>query len=251
MEIITKIVLDIASGEVLERESYEYSGPVELAKGADTANQQRQAELKMQQEAFDRQSQQLDFLNKQFSKYLTGNIGFDPRQLTATRSNFLNTNSSTFNQAGSAVRSALRARGSGGGDQPVGGDYTRGIAGLMGAQASDRSQGLLNLNIQDALQALTNRFNAGSVLSGNAATLTGTQGVAGAGASSALNSYITAKNSGLMQSFASSLGQGLGGGLSAFATGGFGSLGSLAKGGPPASVPYGASQPAPYYGIGS
>lgn len=179
-------------------------------KGGDTANQQRQQELQMQQEAFNAQQAQLTTLKNAFSGYLGGTQGYNPAMLSSMRSQFLNSNNSTFNQAGQQVRSALGARGSGTGALPVGGDYTRGIAGLLAGKAGSQSQGLLGINIQNAQQALTNQFNAGNILSGNAATLTGTQGVAGAGASSALQSYITAANTGFGNAFTTGLGSSLG-----------------------------------------
>lgn len=192
-------------------------------KGGDVANSQRQQELQMQQQAFQQQMQQLSMLNGAFSKYLSGNVGFSPQALAGMQSQFLNSNSSTFNQAGQQVREALAARGSGTGQLPTGGDYTRGIAGLMGAKAQSQSQGLLGLQVQNQQQALQNMFNAGNILSGNAATLTGTQGVAGNAASSALNSYINAVNApGFGTAFAGALGSG----LAAGATGGIGTLAS-------------------------
>src|SRR5262249_15828429 len=166
-------------------------------------------------------------LNARFSGFLSGNQGFSPAAMAGMRSQFLNNNNAAYNQAGQQVRQALAARGSGTGQLPVGGDYTRGIAGLMGSRASSQSQGLLGLNLQNAIQAMNNQFNAGNILSGNAATLTGTQGVAGSGASNALNAYITAKNTGFGSSFTGALGGALGKGLGGFLTGGFGSLGGV------------------------
>lgn len=190
-------------------------------KGGDEANAQRQQELAMQQTAFNKQQQQLDQLKGAFSKYTTQNIGFDPQQYAAMQTQLMNQNSGDYGSAGAQVRSALLARG-GGGSMPTGGSDARAYSGLYGAQASDLSSNLNNLRIQNAQQALTNRFNAGSLLSGNAATLTGTQGVAGSAASSALSDYIKAKNSGVLQSFMGGLGQGLGGGLGAGLSGGIG-----------------------------
>lgn len=189
-------------------------------KGATSkADQQRQDELNMQKSAFDTQQKQLAMLNKSFSGYLGGKTGFDPQMLASMRSQFLNSNNSTFNQAGQQVREALGARGAGTGANPVGGDYVRGISNLLGAKAGSQSQGLLGIDVQNASQALQNQFNAGNILSGNAATLTGTQGVAGAGASSALNSYINASNSGFLGSFQNSLGGALGKSLGTFSGG--------------------------------
>ncbi len=184
-----------SNGRFLDADYFEYEGQVAECKGQSTADQQRTQELNMQTQAFQTQQAQLQSLQKAFSGYLQGNQGFNPQMLSSMRSQFLNNNNQTFNQAGQQVRSALGARGAGTGSQPVGGDYTRGIASLMGAKAGSQSQGLLGLNVQNAQQALTNQFNAGNLLSGNAATLTGTQGVAGNAASSALGSFIQGSNS--------------------------------------------------------
>ena len=221
MRITTRLVLDI-NGTVLEHESYEWDGDVALCKGGDVANQQRQQELNMQQQAFNLQQQQLNFLNTQLSPYLTGNVGFTPEQLASMQSQFLNNNALQFNQAGQSVRQSLAARGGGQGDMPVSGDYVRGLSGLMGAAASSQAQGLLGLNTANAQQALANKFNAASVLSGNAATLSSPIASTGQAASSALQSYIQAQNSGFLGSLARGLGSALGGGLGAAGIGGLG-----------------------------
>jgi len=186
-------------------------------KGKDKADEQRKQELKMQQQAFDQQQKDLADLKAATSKYTTGQgQGFTPEQLASMNSGVLGQNAAGLNSASSSIMSALRARNPGG--LPQGGDATRGFENLYGSVASDLAGGLNNVRLQNAQQSLANRFNALNLQSGNAATLTGTQGVAGAGASSALNSYVTAANSGLLQQFASGLGSGLGAGV----TGGIG-----------------------------
>jgi hypothetical protein len=217
MRVTTKVVMDIETGAIIEHECEEYSGPVALCKGAtSTANSQRSQELAMQTDAYNTQKAQLATLTKAFSPYLSGGKGFTPQALAAMRSQFLNSNNSTFNQAGQMVRSALGARGEGTGANPVGGNYAAGLSNLLGAKAGSQSQGLLGLDVTNQQQALQNQFNAGNILSGNAATLTGTQGVSGAGASSALNSYINASNSGFLGSFQNALGGTLGKSLGSF-----------------------------------
>lgn len=222
MRVTRKIVFDW-TGQVLEHDYYTYEGTVDLCKGSDSAKSVRDKEFAMQQKAFDKQMAAFDKLSSAFSKDLTGKQGFDPQTLAAMKASFLNSNDSTFNQAGGMVREALGARGNTGGN-PVGGDFTRGISGLLGAKAGSQSQGILGVNIQDAKQAIMNKFNAGSILSGNAAMLTGTQGVSGSAMSNALNQFMSAENSGFgasfMSSFGGSLGSGLGKGLSGFAMGG-------------------------------
>jgi hypothetical protein len=233
MRVWTRAVFDMETLQLVAGDWEEYDGPVAECKGANVAQQQQQQELAMQQKAYDTQAAQLQQLQTQLTPYLQGaGQGYDPQQMAGMQSQFLNQNAQQFQNAGQAVRAALLARGEGSGTAPVGGDYTRGISSLMGAAGASQAQGLLGLQQQSALQALQNKFNAAGVLSGNAQTLTGTQGVAGSGASSALNSYIQAKNSGLMQNLMSGLGSGLGQGLGAMATGGLSTmLSGLGKGG--------------------
>lgn len=216
MKVWTCAVFDIESSRFLAGECYEYDGPVAELKGAGTADSQRQAELGMQQKAFNAQMTQLNQLQTAMTPYLSGQIGYSPQQYASMQSQFLNQNAAQFQNAGQAVRQALLARGGGLGDMPVSGDYTRGISSLMGAAASSQAQGILGLQQANAQQALQNQLNAAGILSGGAQILGQTQGVAGSGASSALSSYIQAKNQGLMQQFMS----GLGGGLGSLATGG-------------------------------
>lgn len=178
-------------------------------KGSDSAASVRDQEMAMQKQAFNKQQAMIDQLTKAFSGDLSGKNGFDPATLAAMKAAFLNSNDSTFNQAGSMVREALGARGNTGGN-PTGGDFTRGISGLLGMRAGSQSQGILGVDIQNAQQAIANKFNAGSILSGNAATLTGPQGVAGSAMSNALNDFMKAENSGFGASFMSSFGSSLG-----------------------------------------
>jgi hypothetical protein len=222
MRISTRVVIDIESDRVEERESFEYEGPIAQAKGTGTAEKQRRAELSMQQTAFDKQMAQLNTLNQSFQKYLSGNLGYSPQAMSAMRSSFLNSNNATYSQAGQQIREALGARGEGTGTNPAGGLYARGLSALLGAKAGSQSQGLLGLNVQNEQQKLTNLFNAGNILSGNAATLTRTQGVAGAGASNALDQYMRGANSGFRASFTSAFGGSLGAGLGGALTGGLG-----------------------------
>lgn len=225
MRVYTKIVFDIETMQVLEAESFEYSGPVAYCKdhGQDTANAQRQQQLDLQKSAYNLQKQQFAQISGALGKYLTGNIGFDPSQLAAMKSQFLNNAAGQFQNAGQATRQALAARGGGLGDTPIGGDYTRGIASLMGAAASNQSQGLLGLDIANQQQALTNKFNTGSLLSGNAASLNSPINSFGSGASSALNAYINAKSiPGFGEQFSGALAKGLGAGIGGGLTGGLG-----------------------------
>ena len=191
-------------------------------KGSDTAKQQLNLQNQLTKQQLDLENKRLDMVSSSVGKYLTGSEGFDPTQLAAMRSQFLNQITQSYNQAGKNVMTALARRGSISSTQPVGGDYARGIASLEGASASDRASGLANIDLSNLQQALTNRFNAASLMNGQAATLAGNVGTFNSGANSALNSYITAANSGFGAAFTQALGGTLGKGIGTIATGGVG-----------------------------
>lgn len=213
---------DIASGVLIERKTFPYSGPIDEAKGDGKAAAQLNLENQLTKQQLDRQNSMQDAATQAVKDFLSGNKGFAPDQLAAMRSQFLNSNSQTFNDAGSQVRAYLASKGANGGTLPVGGDTVRGIASLEGARASSQSSGLLGLDVTNAQQALSNLFNASNVFSGNAAS--SNVGTFNGGASGALNSYIAAANTGFGNAFTSGLGGALGKGIGAGLTGGIGNL---------------------------
>lgn len=214
--------------ERIERFIFEYPY-ISGAKGSDVANQQRQEELDMQKAAIARQNAQQDYVKSLTNQYVTGaGQGFDPQLLAMLQTNFMNTNDAAFNSAGNGVRSALLARGVGGGNLPVSGTTVQGLLGLSSARANSQAQGLQNIGLQNLQTALNNRWNALNILNGQPAQLDTQIGSSANAASSALNSYIQAKNTGFASAFANSLGGTLGKGLGTLATGGIsGGLGML------------------------
>lgn len=215
----------------LNAEQYlrDWPNGVSGGKGSDTAKKQMDQQNALQQQAFDMQKQQLAQLSGAFGKYTTGDIGLSPELKAAMQTQFMNQTAGQYGQASEAVKNSIMAHG-GSGQTPMSGQDISGLVGLEGARANTLSQGLLGLNITDAQQALTNKFNAGSLLSGNAATLSSPISTFGSGASNALNQYITAANSGFGAAFMKSLGGSLGAGVGGIATGGLGALGNAASG---------------------
>lgn len=209
-----------------------------MGKGADVAKQQLDAQNKAQADAAAQQKDIRDKVMASISKYMTGaGEGFDPEQLALMTSRFLNQNSADFNSATGQVLSSLRARGGGGGDTPAGGDMARSLSTLDAARATSKSQGVLGINIENLKAALTNRFNATSVASGQSAQLGQDISTYGQGANNSLDQYIKAKNApGFLQSLATSFAGGAGAGFGAMATGGassiFSSIGKAMKGVP-------------------
>jgi len=217
---------------------FEYDGPIVECKGQDVAKQQMDQQNKITADQLAQQKAIRDQIMQSTSQYTTGaGQGYDPAQFSAMISQFLNQNSANFNQAGSQVMSSLNARGAGGGNMPVGGDFTRGLEALQGARASSQSQGILGANISNLQQALNNKFNALGLQSGQGAQLGQNVGIFNQGASNALGDYIKGVNSNpFMSAFGQTLGgafgAGLGGGISSaigkipFGTGSAGAAGS-------------------------
>jgi len=199
-------------------------------KGGDEAKAAQKRNEDRQDRAFNFQMQGMTDVKNALQKYLQGNIGFDPQQLAAMTSQFMGQNANDFANARAGVTSMLASRGAGGGQTPVGGDYTRGLSGLFGAEAQSLAGGTNNIRMQNALQALNNKFNAGNLLSGNAAALSSPIATFGSGASNALNQYMQQANSGFGASFMRGFGGALGQGLGGLATGGIGGAASALGG---------------------
>jgi hypothetical protein len=177
-------------------------------KGDGTAKDQLNRENKITDQQLARQNSMQDTVLEAMKKYLTGDVGFSPEGLSAMTSDFLGQNDTSFDSAGEAIRSALLRRGEGGGDMPVGGQFTSGIAGLESAKAGSQSAGLNQLRIQSMLAAIANKFNAANILSGQAAQ--SGIGTFNSGAADALGNYIKAANTGFGNAFTTSLGGALG-----------------------------------------
>lgn len=190
-----------------------------MGKGTGTAKAQLDLENQRTQDQLNQQKAIRDKIISATDKYTTGaGEGYDPAAFAAMISSFLNQNSQNFGQARGQVLAGINARGGGGGDQPIGGDYARSLEGLEGAQATNQSQGVLGANISNLTQALNNRFNALNVQSGQAAQVGENASTFDRGASSSLSDYIKAANTpGFLQSFATSLAgtaaAGFGGGI--------------------------------------
>jgi hypothetical protein len=210
----------------VESIGYEYSGAVAETKGEGTARDQLALQNKLAQQQLDLENQRLADVKAGVGKYLSGSEGYDPAQLATMKAQFLNQNALNYNQGSKNVMTALARRGSAVSGQPAGGDFTKGIASLQGAAASDRSAGLGQIDISNLQQALVNKFQAANLMSGNAATFAGNVGTFNSGANNALNQYVYASNQGFGNAFTTALGSSLGKGLGAGITGGLGTAAS-------------------------
>lgn len=216
--------------EFIGAEGFQYEGEWEQAKGEGTSKDQMALQNKLTQQELDRQHAIQDSIKATLSKYLSGNgEGFSPEQLALLKSQFLNSNDAAFNNAGENARAAMVARGMGNGMLPVGGDFARQM-GLEGMRASAQSQGLMGIDLSSLAQAINNKFNAASVMSGQGAQIGANVGLFNQGANNALNEYMKAANSGFGAMFMRALGAGLGGGVASAVTGGIGgALGTMSS----------------------
>lgn len=222
MKIYRSLTVSMITGEILEEDSYEYTGPIAECKGESTAQTQLnlQNQLAAQQQAAE--NQRLNTVSAAVSPYLSGNVGYTADQLAAMNSQALDQNAQRYNQAGAATRSNLLARGDSG-QTPLSGRGVSDIATLQSGKASDLSNSLRQVTLNNANQALTNQQNAVNALNGQAQTLSGNVSNYNSGAQSALGSYVTAANApGFFQSLGTSLAGGVGKGLGAGISGGVG-----------------------------
>lgn len=177
----------------------------------DTSSQKSQlnSQNQLQQQSQNSENQLLQQNNTALSGYLTGNQGFTDAQKAALNSQALDQNALRYNQATQQTNQQLAARGEGQGNTPGSGVAATGYGNLQASKAGDLADSLRTVTLNDAQQGLTNKFNAASILSGNAQTYAGNVGTYGSGASNALSNLTQAQSN----SFGSKFGQALGGGL--------------------------------------
>lgn len=230
MKIYRSLTVSMITGETIEEDFYEYDGPVAECKGESTAQSQLDLQNQLAAQQQTAENQRLNSVSAAVSPYLSGNVGYTADQLAAMNSQALDQNAQRYNQAGTATRSNLLARGDTG-QTPLSGRGVSDIATLQSGKASDLSNSLRQVTLNNANQALTNQQNAVNALNGQAQTLAGNVSNYNSGAQSALGSYVTAANApGFMQSLGTSLAGGIGKSIGTGLTGGLGtavsSLGS-------------------------
>ena len=191
-----------------------------MSQSQDSQKTQLNTQNQMQQQQQGAENQLLQQNNTALSPYLTGNQGFTPEQMAALNSQALDQNALRYNQATQQTNQQLAARGEGQGNTPGSGVAANGYGNLQAAKAGDLADSLRTVTLNNAQQGLANKFNAASVLSGNAQTYAGNVGTYGSGASNALNALTNAQGNGFQAQFGKAFGAGLGAGTADIATGG-------------------------------
>lgn len=170
MFVYTKLTIDIETGNVLEREGFDYFGPLALCKGDDSAKQAEQ-----QQAAFNQQlmslfstqfaSQQgiLNTLKTTLMPMLQNPQGYSPEALAALRSQAKESADDSYANAQKAFQTQSFARG--GRDLPSGVDeqISGAIANGAAAQEAGAQQ---NITLANENQKQTNFWNAINGLNG-------------------------------------------------------------------------------------
>jgi hypothetical protein len=200
----TKVVVDLASGSVLEAEGYDYDGEWALAKGDDTAkaseaaslqNQQTQMQFNQQlmavfQKQFGQQTDVLNYIKGKMQPLIDNPTGASPEALAAMRTSATDQISNQYQSAQKALQRTQFANGSR--DLPSGVNDQLNEA-LLQSEASDKAGAQNNITIQDENLKQANYWNAVNTLSGTAAQFN-PQSYAGS-ATNAANSASSAGDS--------------------------------------------------------
>lgn len=201
MQITTKLVLDLESGETILRESYQYSGPVAQLKASsqETSISNEQAGfysdlMNSYNQQFANQSNILSSLQSAFSPILAGGIGqqgYTAPELAALRTSATDTTAQGYQQARMAVDDQMAA--AGGGNVPMPSGAAAQINSELAAQfAGQNAAEQLGITQNNYTQGRANFLGAASALSG-AAGLYNPEGFMG-GANSAGSSAFGSAN---------------------------------------------------------
>lgn len=180
--------------------------------GAGKADEQLKRSNAIQDSAIQRQNSLLDLIKNGVTGYLSGDVGFDPKQLSLMRSAALNQSTKSYGGAKTNLMAMLRSRGMAGGDMPMGGDAIRGLSQLEGAYASDRASGLREIDLSNLSEMLKNKWAAIGALNGEMAPLSSNISTFGGMGNNALNTYSDALTHGFGGQFMANLGKTAGGG---------------------------------------
>ena len=219
MFISTKVVIDIATGTVLHREGFEYSGPLAECKGDQALKDQEMSQAgftKKLQAAFSTQfkNQQdlLGFLNPKLESMISNPTGLDQSTKTALNSSAIENNAVAYQNATKAQQAQAAARGDGsslpsGVQEQVQGE-------LAGQAAGQKSSALNQIQLEDANLKNANQWKAISALSGDAELANPNSFASSANqGSSVVGSLGSEYNSTQNNSFWSQLGSSVAGGV--------------------------------------
>ena len=159
MRVSTRVVLDIATLQVIERDSYEYHGPWELAKGGNSqdemarANQISDQQMQLMKQQLSMQQNQLNMVNPSLQA-LIQNGGMMPGQEAAMRTQAMQGLGQNYQQLQGQLAQQLQARGITGGGMAGGGQIAQGFGQLGAMEAGQQSELLNQIQMQKGNQLM-------------------------------------------------------------------------------------------------
>jgi hypothetical protein len=233
MIIYTRIVIDMATLAVIESDGFEYTGPIALCKGDNTASAEETSQQNFStqlQQAFQtnnaNQQNQLNFLNSKMQSAINNPQGYGASTLASMRAQ---ANDQVASQDQNVQRSVNNSMATKGGAEAlpsgVGAQIDASIA-SQAAQAGNRAQ--QDITVQNANLENQNQWNAVKAEEG-VAGMENPEGMAGENNTAA--STVGSLSNAVTQSQGPSVGSILGGVVGA----GIGAAGNIFKG----SLPFG------------
>jgi Hom_end-associated Hint len=232
----TRVLIDIATLQVIERDSYSYDGPWELCKGGNSQSEMTQAntlsqqQLQIMQNQLSMQQSQLGMVNPSLQAIIS-NGGMLPAQEAAMRSAALNQIGAGETQAIGSINQDLVARGITGGANAGSGGIARDFGGLQAALQGQTASALQNVQMakgQGLQSAIGMGLGEGGMF-GSQALGFGGQGVNALGIGQQAAAQADQSQTGFFGSLIGGL-AGLGGSVATAACPAFGSLILMADG---------------------
>jgi hypothetical protein len=164
-QFYSRIVIDMASSEVLEREGLSYEGAWELCKGGNSqaemskANQLSQQQIDIMKQQLQMQTNQLGMVNPSLQAIIQ-NGGMLPAQQAAMTTQAMQGLGSQYSNLQGQLSQQLQARGITGGGMAGGGDIARSFGSLGAMEAGQQSQLLNQIQLAKG-QGLSNALGMG------------------------------------------------------------------------------------------
>ncbi len=170
MKFATKIVIDIGTGRVIERQEFDWEGPIALAKGGNSKAEMQQAN-QISQQQLQMMQQQLAMVDPSLQQIIA-NGGMLPSTQAAMTSTAMNSLPAQYQNLAGQINNALVQRGVTGGTNAGGGAVAQSYGQLGQAEAQQQSNLLNQIQMQKAGNlntalgigaGLTGTFNQGGL----------------------------------------------------------------------------------------
>lgn len=230
MRIHKKLVFSMVRNRLvlLHEEGFDYDGPIAECKGDDTAKQSEQQQAAFNQNLMNifnqqlgKQNQMMDFIRGKLQPMIDNPTGYSDDALAAMRTGATEGIANQYADAQRAVQSKMATRGGDAAELPSGVNDQI-LSSLAGGQASDTANAQNSITMANENLKQQNYWAAINGLTGQEAMVNplGFAGAATSG-SNAVAGLSQAVTSSEQSGWLNALAGGVGGGLTAWATGGF------------------------------